>query len=181
MATQIQEFRFDEQVVEFDLSTSNIMVNATEMAKIFEKKVEAFMRNESTQAFISEALKSENSRFLGIEKEEDLYVSRQRSGTWMHRILALKFAAWLDPRFELWVYSTIDKLLFGGMRDRLRRKAQVDTKLVQLKTKLFTNNPELIEQIKRLEIESKNLANENARVSKEQYSLFKSEFMTDEE
>lgn len=31
----------------------------------------------------------------------------------MHRILALKFAAWLNPAFELWVYATIEKLLFG--------------------------------------------------------------------
>ena len=31
----------------------------------------------------------------------------------MHRILALKFAAWLDSDFEVWVYSTIENLLFG--------------------------------------------------------------------
>jgi hypothetical protein len=31
----------------------------------------------------------------------------------MHRVLALKFAAWLNPYFEVWVYSTIENLLFG--------------------------------------------------------------------
>lgn len=36
----------------------------------------------------------------------------------MHRILALKFAAWLSPKFELWIYSTIEKLLFGKHVDR---------------------------------------------------------------
>jgi hypothetical protein len=35
----------------------------------------------------------------------------------MHRILALKFAAWLDPAFELWVYTTIDKIIFGNYRE----------------------------------------------------------------
>jgi hypothetical protein len=35
----------------------------------------------------------------------------------MHRILALKFAAWLDPYFEVWVYTTIDKIIFGNYRE----------------------------------------------------------------
>ncbi len=36
----------------------------------------------------------------------------------MHRVLALKFAAWLSPDFEVWVYSTIEKLLFGKHVER---------------------------------------------------------------
>ena len=36
----------------------------------------------------------------------------------MHRVLALKFAAWLNPSFELWVYSTIETLLFGRYVER---------------------------------------------------------------
>ena len=104
---------FDGKEVSFFFEKSNVMVNATEMAKIFGKQVVAFMRNESTVLFIQEALKSENSHFLGIEKEEDLYTSSQKAGTWMHRVLALKFAAWLSPAFEVWVYSTIENLLFG--------------------------------------------------------------------
>ncbi len=52
--------------IEFEpfVANGNVMVNATEMAKIFGKKVEAFSRNETTQAFINECLKSENSSFL---------------------------------------------------------------------------------------------------------------------
>jgi hypothetical protein len=80
MKTKI--YVFENNNITFTLDRdSKVMVNATEMAKAFDRKVEAFMRNEDTQNFISEALKSENSRFLGIEKEEDLYVSRQKSGT----------------------------------------------------------------------------------------------------
>ena len=106
--------KFNDCQVSFVLDKEHaMMVNATEMAKIYDGKVEAFMRNESTQKFISEALKSENSRFLGIENEDDLYASKQKSGTWMHRVLALKFAAWLNPDFEVWVYCTIENLLFG--------------------------------------------------------------------
>ena len=90
-----------------------MMVNATEMAKIFSKEVARFMENESTKKFIGACLKTRNSAFLSIENEDDLFISKQKSGTWMHRVLALKFAAWLDPDFEVWVYSTIESLLFG--------------------------------------------------------------------
>ena len=31
----------------------------------------------------------------------------------MERSVALKFAAWLSPKFEVWVYKTIDEILFG--------------------------------------------------------------------
>jgi hypothetical protein len=110
---------FKENPITFTLDKNNgMMVNATEMAKPFGKKVEAFMRNEGTISFINEALKSENSRFLNVECEADLIESRQRSGTWMHRVLALKFAAWLNPTFEIWVYSTIERILFGKHAQR---------------------------------------------------------------
>lgn len=74
--------------------------------------------NTNTVEFVKKALDNGNSRYWGIEKESDLFISRQNVGTFMHRILALKFAAWLNPTFELWVYSTIEKLLFGKHVER---------------------------------------------------------------
>ncbi len=110
---------FEENAISFVLDKeNNMMVNATEMAKIYDKQVVAFLRNEDTKRFISECLKSENSHFISVKAEDDLFVSRQKSGTWMHRVLALKFAGWLNPKIELWVYSTIEKLLFGKHVER---------------------------------------------------------------
>lgn len=117
METKIMNFKENE--ITFLLSKDNgMMINATEMAKPFNKQVVAFLRNDDTKNFIIECLKSENSHFIDVEKEEDLYTSAQKTGTFMHRVLALKFAAWLNPAFELWVYSTIEKLLFGKHVDR---------------------------------------------------------------
>ena len=130
--SNIKIFSYNEQEIEFNLTQKTIMVNATEMAKIYDKQVIAFLRNDDAKNFISECLKSENSHFLGIEKESDLYISKQRSGTWMHRILALKFAAWLNPSFELWVYSTIDEILFGRMAQRtqiLKKKTLLEIEI----------------------------------------------------
>jgi hypothetical protein len=117
MKTRI--YVFEENSITFTLDRDNkVMVNATEMAKVFNAEVARFMENKGTKEFMESCLKTRNSAFLNIKKEEDLYVSRQKTGTFMHRILALKFAAWLSPDFELWVYSTIDKLLFGKLAER---------------------------------------------------------------
>lgn len=147
--TNVQVFTYGGAEVEFDLSGQNVMINATEMARPFDKKVEAFMRNEQAQTFISECLKSENSRFLGVEKEEDLIVSKQKSGTWMHRILALKFAAWLDPAFELWVFKTIDEVIYGRYRrymEEVERTARLEEELKALEEKK-SDDPDFVRML----------------------------------
>lgn len=124
MSNQIIKYAYEGQEVEFDTSDPKLMVNATEMAQIFGKKTNDFLRLDQTKAFINECLsygnsrnseveKTRNSAFLGIQEEADLVRVNHRHGTWMHRILALKFAAWLDPHFELWVYLTIDQIIHG--------------------------------------------------------------------
>lgn len=147
---KIVQFIYENSEIEFELG-KNLMVNATEMAKIFGKQVIAFLRNDETKNFISECLKSENSHFLGIKTEEDLFVSKQKSGTWMHRILALKFAAWLNPAFELWVYITIDNLINQHFKDereallmKLGAKERKEQKRKELK-QLYGHIPQLIE------------------------------------
>jgi len=110
---------FEENAISFALDKENkMMVNATEMAKAFDARVGHFLANDSTEKFITACLNNRNSDYLNIVKEEDLVVARQKSGTWMHRVLALKFAAWLSPDFEVWVYSTIEKLMFGKHVER---------------------------------------------------------------
>jgi len=114
-----KNYIFNDTSITFIFNKENsVMINATEMAKVYGKQVNEFMSNEKTKEFVKEALKNGNSRFLGIEKESDLFYSRQNVGTFMHRVLALKFAAWLNPAFELWVYSTIEKILFGKYVER---------------------------------------------------------------
>lgn len=149
---EIVKFVYNDQEVEFQpMGMDNVMVNATQMAKVFGKEVFDFMKNESTKSFISSALKTENSRFISVEKESDLIDSRQKSGTYMHRILALKFAAWLDPDFELWVYYTIDKLInhyYREHRDALIEKMSLAQQKEQKKQELLTKYPEAIDYFK---------------------------------
>jgi hypothetical protein len=152
---EIIKFVYNDQEINFSHRGSrNVMVNATEMAKMFGKKVHDFLSNENTKNFINSCLKNGNSRFLNLKSEEDLISSRQRSGTWMHRILALKFAAWLDSDFELWVFSTIDQIIFGHFekqKEATLAQLRAERALEQKKQELLENNPDFIEF---LELES---------------------------
>ena len=140
MTTESKICNFEKNPVTFLLSKENgVMVNATEMAKIFGKEVARFMENDSTKNFINSCLKTRNSSFLNVKNVEDLYTSKQKSGTFMHRILALKFAAWLSPDFEVWVYSTIEQLLFGKHVEReksFERTLSLQAELSELEYKV---------------------------------------------
>lgn len=129
MNPNIQIFSYQENAIEFDFAPKKLMVNATEMGKIFGKLPKDFLKTDETKAFILECLKKDNYPFLNAEKEEDLHIAKQKSGTWMHRVLALKFAAWLNPAFELWVYRTIEEILFGTTKER----TQIFTEKTKLK------------------------------------------------
>jgi hypothetical protein len=119
---------------------SEMMVNATEMAKIFGKDVFQFTRIDSTKNFIESCQKPQICGLLGIKSEDDLIVSRQKSGTWMHRILALKFAAWLNSDFEVWVYATIENLLFGRLVKR--EKSFERTMAIQKEMEYLLDKPD---------------------------------------
>lgn len=173
-AEQKFKFSFQDQDVEFNLTEKNLMVNATEMAKIFGKQVNEFLSNQQTQNFIEHCLKNGDSRFLGVKTEEDLVVSKQKSGTWMHRILALKFAAWLNPDFELWVYATIDDILFGYYREieeDMKMSAVRKTKMEDLE-KVLLDNPDF-QMLESLKFEERQAISRRIKRNRNQMDIFK--------
>lgn len=160
----IQKFQFNDVEIEFDLRQGkNMMVNATEMAKQFGKDVFQFTRIDDTKRFIESCLKPQFCGLLGVNSEEDLIVSRQKSGTWMHRVLALKFAAWLNSDFEVWVYLTIDKLLYAyanEIEESISETVRLQRDHDALKNQLAKENPEFM---KLLNIEQKIIVSKNRR------------------
>lgn len=178
---ETKEFEYNGKVVGFEINEKNVMVNATQMAKVFNAEVARFMENKGTQNFIEACLKTQNSSFLKVNSKEDLVVSKQKSGTFMHRILALKFAAWLNPDFEIWVYSTIDNLLFGSYLDdekNLKEIARIQTQISQ-KEQFLTTHPiqQEIEELKKAEQKQKKLLELR---KKERINNFKSIFSIEE-
>lgn len=164
---KVLDFIYNETTISFEpTGTDDVMVNATEMAKAFpNKRINDFVSNQQTDDFINAFLelnngnsrfisdeslpkKKDNYPFLGIEKREDLIVSKQKSGTWMHRILALKFAAWLDPFFEVWVWAVIDTIILGHYREVKEatfEKLEAERQLEEKRQELLAKNPEFVE------------------------------------
>ncbi|MGD9930182.1 MAG: KilA-N domain-containing protein [Mangrovibacterium sp.] len=177
---KVVKFIYNNQEVDFLPSVNeDVMVNATQMAKAFGKEMKDFNKLESTNKFIEACLISEDSSLIGIRKKEDLIISKKNSGTWMHRILALKFAAWLDPMFELWVFVTIDKILnhfAREQREAIRQKISLKAKKRRKKEELLAQYPELQEYFE-LEQQEKAVDNKRIQVIRQQVRQMEFEFM----
>ncbi len=170
----LQKFEYNNQVVEFEMAGSSLMINATEMANIFGKRVDHFMRSDHAKEFIRIL---EFTPFGGNSqplKKHEIIRTSKGTGTWMNRILALKFAAWLSPEFELWVYQTIDEFMFGDyrrMQEELRLSAQRKNRIDELRNQLVASD-EYCELVK-LELEEKQAAYRRTKYNKMQLELFR--------
>lgn len=92
----------------------NLMVNATQMAKAFGKQPSDWMRQTSTDAFLTSL-----SAVRGIPRTELIRQQKggisTEQGTWMHEDVALEFARWLSPKFAIWCNDRIKELLREGV------------------------------------------------------------------
>lgn len=68
-----------------------------------------------------ENLHTQNSVYVKSKARSD-----RGGGTWMHPILFVKFAMWLNPRFEVQVIKFVyDQMLKYGMMQVMRTKSLV--------------------------------------------------------
>lgn len=115
--TKITKFNYEGQFISFEFADGIKLINATEMAKPFKKRVNNFLQNKQTKEYIK-LLESRYWNSSNGKKREVLRIVQggqpELQGTWMDEKLALKFAAWLSAPFELWVYDRIDELLKTG-------------------------------------------------------------------
>ena len=106
--------KFKEKGISFDFE--NDIVNATDMMKNFpEKKMNNFLRAKQTKEFIR-VLKEKYSKLDTLKSVTVVKQGGTDQGTWMHKILALKFAAWLSPEFELFVFEVFENRLNEKIR-----------------------------------------------------------------
>lgn len=117
--SEIIKFDYEGQQISFEFSDGNKMINATEMAKPFKGKLAGdFLRLKTTKDFIL-ALESRYGNSHNGGNREVLRIIQggtpELQGTWMDELLALKFASWLSPYFEIWVYDRIQELLTTGV------------------------------------------------------------------
>ena len=115
------------------------MVNATEMAKAFNKRVPEWTRLQSAKEFLDHLWSLRNGYDPVVQKmhydieqvddkglnhilksfDRDLHLivtsnGGKLQGTWMHEDVALEFARWLSPTFAIWCNDRIKELLTTG-------------------------------------------------------------------
>ncbi len=113
---------YEGNPIAFDFTDKHRLVNLSNMAKPFGKQPSDFTRQKHAQLFINELEKQSGDSPTGkdsawlIHKVSVLVKSHggTNPGTWGHELLALKFAGWLSPAFELWMMERIRKMLIQG-------------------------------------------------------------------
>lgn len=109
-------------------------------------------------------------------KPEEIIERKNGVATYFHRKLALKFAAWLDVNFELWIIDTIDNILFGHYKqhwDAHIKQENAKTKMEVAKSRLLLNatQNDVIAYFE-AEAEYNSAKNEKSKAIRNQYSLF---------
>lgn len=144
---ETKKFEFKGKEVTFETEKGNVMVNATEMAKPFGKEVSGFLKTDNTKRFIEAFCQTEDLPFGDEFSTNGKLIKIQKGGdnpcTWMDRRVALKFAAWLDPYFEVWIYNIVDELLFGSYKEDeeiLKDIAEIQTKISAKEEAMNKNN-----------------------------------------
>lgn len=135
----------------------NVMVNATEMAKSFDKRPAKWLELPSTKEFLA--------ALTAIRKSDTALIQTNSGGinggggTWMHEDVALEFARWLSPAFAIWCNDRIKELMKYGMT------------ATQPTLDEMVNNPDLVirmaTQLKQEREEKARLEAENKRIIEE--------------
>lgn len=179
---ELMKFEYNGAIVEFEPKKNDVMVNATQMAKIFEKEVSGFLKTDGTKKFVEAYCQTEDiplgNEFTPDGKLVKVVHGGENNGTWMDRRVALKFAAWLDPFLEVWVYKVIDELLFGEIKvlhESIISSAKTRARIDELRKEL--NENESFIELAKLEIEDKKLSKKRAVESGKQLNLFKQQFI----
>lgn len=113
--TAIQRFDYEGSPIAFSQG-DNVMVNATQMAKKFGKKVNDWLKTQQTKDFLDAltvARKIATADFQPITIVQGGTPANQ--GTWMHEDVAIEFARWLSPKFAIWCNDRIKELARTGV------------------------------------------------------------------
>jgi hypothetical protein len=167
------EFIYQDTQIHFLLSKDeNVMVNATEMAKAFGKRTKDYLANQSTKDLIIELERTLNS----VQSTNEIVSNRGHVGIYFNQILAIDFATWLDINFKIWIYTTIQEILFGHYKqhwDAHMKQEEAKKRMETLKKNLL-NNPTQKDVIAYFEAEREvnEAKSQKQKAIQSQYRLF---------
>lgn len=104
-------FSYNGNDVLFD-TKDDVMVNATQLAKIYGKRPNDYLSLPATNQLINAI-----TRKYGIAESQLIRTERGGTapGTWMHRLIVVDFCQWLDIDLKLWCTEKLDELMRYGM------------------------------------------------------------------
>lgn len=131
--------------------SDEVMVNATEMAKAFGKRVGDWLTLSSTKDYMAaliETYHSQTTRNSGSLSEETTRKSHiqttrnsgslirtvegRNGGTWMHEDVAIEFARWLDPKFAIWCNSIVKRIIKETIAAQNRLIESMETTMIPI-------------------------------------------------
>ena len=110
MKHEIITKQYNEKPISFELGNHNL-INATEMAVANDKKINDFLRLQTTKEYLEEL-----SSVTGIPVT-DLVIVKQggkRQGTWVHSKVAIRVAQWCNAKFAVQVDMWVEELMTKG-------------------------------------------------------------------
>lgn len=165
-------YQYEGNPVDFGFN-HDLMVNATEMTKVFDKKVSEFLKLENTKKLIKALERSQirlsrksdsnspaiNGAIDGTTKHKSadmvplvVIVRGGENGgsTWLHRYLAIELAAWLDIDFKIWTLRIIDALLSNYTNEKRNlalRKRSAENQLQKILHESENDDVKVIDKI----------------------------------
>lgn len=114
----IQTFNFNHATVFF---RNDGYLNATSIAKHFNKRPETYLKTDDTQQYIIALSEYLSITLKSVIDKNQLVITKKGSsfnggGTWFHPKLAVDFARWLDPKFAVWCDEQIEHILSGSLK-----------------------------------------------------------------
>lgn len=120
--------------------TKDGMFNATSLLRQWnestgeKKEITKFFENSNTKEFIQALMEEEN---LNTQNSAYLKSRGKNGGTWMHPILFIKFAMWLNPRFEVKVIKFVHDQMIAYRNEAGEAYKELSSAVSKLVTKDF--------------------------------------------
>lgn len=111
MNRQIQVFNYEGTDITFEKIGNDVMMNATDCAHKYGKKVNEWMRLPSTIEYMN-AIKDKYSN-AGFSR---IWETRRgnNGGTWLHQLAIIEFARWCNVDFAIWCNEIVLQLMTNG-------------------------------------------------------------------
>ena len=106
-------FAYNGTNVTFAKKNNMVMVNATQMAKQFNKVPKDWLRTNPSKEFINSL--SAVRHICPTDLVRITQGGNGEQGTWMHEDVAIEFARWLSPAFAIWCNDRIKELMKYGI------------------------------------------------------------------